>query len=226
MSSELSSDKYRDDDSYSQSVDYNSSRGRRVSTNRSSNSSSRDMARKVDPMSVRSAAMNIVKKFDGQTSPRHVAEIHRYVNENISYVSDPASTNYIAPPEETLETGAGDCDCQATLVASLLESVGMDTRMALCKSTDGSAHMLAEVRLADNRNETSEVANALRSYYSSIGYPYSNFSYDADSDGFWYPVDTAMGRYVGDIEQLSDNGYIIRQPGGSWYWNDADYHYP
>ena len=187
---------------------------------------------KVDPLAVRTTAVDVVSdqpSAGGGTFHYHqIAELHRYVNDTVSYVPDPSSTNYVAPPEETLETAAGDCDCQAVLVASLCEAIGATTRLARCQSVSGDWHLLPEVYLADTATgETAEVADSLTEYYYANGDPYNTFYYDADSDGIWYPTDTAMGRYVGDIQQLSDNGYVHGPDAdGSWSWNSVEYHYP
>jgi hypothetical protein len=176
-------------------------------------------------MAVRSTAARVAGDHPsgggGSFSYQQAAEIHRYVNENVSYVPDPAGDNYIAPPDETLTTGAGDCDCQAVLVASMLEAIGATTRIVFCSAPDG-AHALSEVRLASSTSETQEVSDALGSYYTSYG----NFAYEPGSDGVWYPADTAMGRYIGDIGQLSDNGYVQQASDGSWSWYDVEYYYP
>jgi hypothetical protein len=191
------------------------------------------LASKVDPMAVRTAAADIVSDqpsaTDGAASHRQVAELHRYVNENITYVPDPTSTNYIASPDETLTTEAGDCDCQATLIASLIEAIGVSTRLVLCQSKSGSRHALAEVHMADSPNDIQSVNNELTNYYGSIGYSYSTYTYgyDIKNEEVWYLADTAMGRYVGDIQQLSENGYIHGpEPDGSWSWHDVEYYYP
>lgn len=185
----------------------------------------------VDPMAVRRHAADIVSDqpsgVDGTFHYHHIAELHRYVNENVTYVPDPRSQNYVAPPEETLEVEAGDCDCQAVLVASLFEAVGATTRLARCESTDGAWHMLPEVYLADSDSETPDISNSLSEYYRSIGKQHGDFHYDYGDDKIWYLADTAMGEYVGDISLLADNGYIHGpESDGSWTWNNVEYYYP
>jgi hypothetical protein len=205
-----------------------------------------DMKGKVDPAAVSSTAEelagNQTSETEGEFSYRQIAELHRYVNENINYVPDPdgypdvsrseygyweltdgSGDVYISPPDETLEEGSGDCDCQAVLVASLFEAIGATTRFVCCDNEDGDGHALCEVRLANSPDSnTQEIKSALDSYYAS----YTGFAYETDSDGFWYPADTAMGRFVGDIGQLSDDGYIHEKDDGSWEWHDAEYYYP
>jgi transglutaminase-like putative cysteine protease len=205
-----------------------------------------DMKGKVDPAAVNSTAEelagNQTSENEGEFSYRQVAELHRYVNENINYVLDPdgdpsisrseyghweltdgSGDVYVSPPDETLEEGSGDCDCQAVLVASFFEAVGATTRFVHCYNEDGDGHALCEVRLADSPDSnTQEIKSALDSYYAS----YTGFAYETDSDGIWYPADTAMGRYVGDIGQLSDDGFVHEKDDVSWEWHDAEYYYP
>jgi len=189
-------------------------------------------AEKVDPMAVRTTAADLVSdqpSANGGTFHYHqIAELHRYVNDNITYVPDPSSRNYVAPPDETLETEAGDCDCQAVLVASLFEAIGATTRLARCQSVNGDWHMLPEVYLADSEGaETADVADSLGDYYAATGVWPDDFSYDVGNNQIWYVADTAMGRYVGDIHQLSNNGYIHGpHSDGSWTWENVEYLYP
>ena len=164
-------------------------------------------AEKVDPMAVRTTAADLVSdqpSAEGGTFHYHqIAELHRYVNENITYVPDPSSNNYVAPPNETLKTEAGDCDCQAVLVASLFEAIGATTRLARCESTSGDWHVLPEVYLADSENVAlNDVCDSLGDYYSSYGIDYTGFSWDYDSGKYWFLADIAMGEYVGDKHYL------------------------
>jgi hypothetical protein len=199
-----------------------------VNLSRDSETASDPFTEKIDPTAVRTTAVDIASDHPpggGTFSYSQVAAIHQYVNENITYVPDPSTKNYVAPPEETLEAGAGDCDCQAVLIASMLEAIGATTRLVLCESVTGNRHLLAEVQLASNEGEISGVTDALSGYYDSRG-GYNFFYYESDNDNrYWYPADTAMGRYIGDVHQLSDNGYI-RGPDadGSWSWHSAEYY--
>jgi hypothetical protein len=188
-----------------------------------------NLADDVDPMAVRTAAVDIASdqpSANGGTFHCHqIAELHRYVNENITYVPDPNSTNYVAPPDETLEVEAGDCDCQAVLLASLFEAIGARTRIVLCESTGGDWHALAQVCLADSRRDATKACNSLSSYYSSNGITTSEFSWNENSGQYWFLADTAAGEYIGDRRLLSDNGFI-QESDDSWAWYNSEYHYP
>ncbi len=53
-----------------------------------------------------------------------------FVRDNIVYVPDPKA-DYIEGPEAVLLAGSSDCDGQAVLLAMLLKSVGITSRIAL-----------------------------------------------------------------------------------------------
>lgn len=188
-----------------------------------------DIGSKVDALAVRRTAVDLVSdqpSASGSTFHyNQIAELHRYVNETITYVPDPVSTNYVAPPDETLETGAGDCDCQAVLVASLFEAIGATTRIAICESTSGDWHALPEVYLADSEAQLPEVHDALGNYYQSNDIYYGEFAYDYGDGKIWHLADTAMGNYIGDKSGLTDDGYIHVPADGSWNWHNVQYSY-
>lgn len=226
-----------DSGDYEQTVanDSNESMGddRTISVNfdPGSDSESDPFTEKVDPLAVRSKAVEIAGDHppggDGDVSYSQLAAIHQYINENISYVPDPSKKNYVAPPDETLRTGAGDCDCQAVLVASMFEAIGATTRLVLCESVTGDRHLLAEVYLASDSSELQNIHSSLSTYYATQGLGYDSvyYEYESETSRYWYPADTAMGRYIGDIHQLSSNGYINGPASdGSWSWHNVDYY--
>ena len=187
----------------------------------------------VDPIAVRPVAATIAsdhpEALDSTFHYHQAAAIHRYVTENITYVPDPrgSNNNYVASPEETLETGAGDCDCQAVLTASLLGAIGAETRLVRCESVHGEFHMLAEVYLGDvGSGELQPVFDSLAAFYADEGAQYTDFYYSEDDGACWFQADTAMGRYIGDIEILSDEGYIHGPDEAyDWEWHNADFFY-
>lgn len=62
--------------------------------------------------------------------------INRWIEENIRYVSDPVGREYIAYATETYRARAGDCEDIAILIATMCETVGMDSAIGLV-DTDG-----------------------------------------------------------------------------------------
>ncbi len=55
--------------------------------------------------------------------------IYSYIRKHIRYVSDPINKDYIASPCETILTEAGDCEDHALLLFSMLNSVGIDSKI-------------------------------------------------------------------------------------------------
>ena len=62
-----------------------------------------------------------------------VRALHGYVQRNVQYVRDIRGVETIATPLVTIQTSQGDCDDQAVLLASLLESIGHPTRFVAIK---------------------------------------------------------------------------------------------
>ncbi|MGE4497095.1 MAG: transglutaminase family protein [Deferribacterales bacterium] len=68
------------------------------------------------------------------------AKIYAFVQQKISYLSDPAGFELIQKPEETLALMAGDCEDLSILVSSLLWNAGVETQLV---ATD--RHMYSRV---------------------------------------------------------------------------------
>jgi transglutaminase-like putative cysteine protease len=83
----------------------------------------------MDPGIVRNLAVSIVSP----NSESPVISLHMYVYEGVKYVDDPKGEEYIATPCETILTGGGDCEDHAILLASMLESVGIDAKIIWLK---------------------------------------------------------------------------------------------
>lgn len=98
----------------------------------------------VSPESVRDFAVFLVS--GSGTDP--ATSVYRYVRKNVAFVSDPGD-DYVASACETLLSGGGDCEDHAVLLASLLESVGVDARVI---SIPGE-HTFAGIVLDTGRTE-------------------------------------------------------------------------
>lgn len=71
-----------------------------------------------------------------------------FVRDSFQYVPDPNAYEYIKDPKESLMSQGGDCDDASVLLASLLESVGIDTRFVLIPG-----HVYVEAYLPDARKK-------------------------------------------------------------------------
>jgi len=93
----------------------------------------------ADPL-VRDIAVSAVQdcpaEIEANSEVWKIWQLNRWVAGNISYVSDPRGHNYFAYAHETLNTGGGDCDDFAILLASLYESVGLDAAIASIDTDD------------------------------------------------------------------------------------------
>lgn len=83
-----------------------------------------NIAELADPEGLRDLAVFIVS-----CSPKDsVTSLYEYVRMNVKFVNDPEK-EYVASPCETILSEGGDCEDHAILLASLLEAVGVDSRV-------------------------------------------------------------------------------------------------
>lgn len=73
--------------------------------------------------------------------------IFKEVNRSWKYVSDVRGAEYFAPPAESIELMAGDCDDHAVLMAALIKSIGGEIRLV---RTDG--HVYPELRVGTDKH--------------------------------------------------------------------------
>jgi hypothetical protein len=124
-----------------------------------------------------------------------VFAIGHWVSMNIMYISDPLiEGEYIAPPNETLRVGAGDCDDYAVLLAVLYRSVGLDAVVGLI-DTDGdnkADHVTALVYFTGN---PTEILNGISKWASVLGIEVEKISYFNADGGVYLIVDPPMSTY-------------------------------
>jgi transglutaminase-like putative cysteine protease len=87
-------------------------------------------AGKVSPV-IRQTALNLVRLNAPKDTDGEVRDLFEFVRDRIRYVGDVHAVETVATPEATLALEAGDCDDKATLLASLLESIGIETRFVI-----------------------------------------------------------------------------------------------
>jgi len=71
--------------------------------------------------------------------------IFKEVNSKWKYVSDVKGGEYFAPPAESIELMAGDCDDHAVLMAALIKAIGGEVRLV---RTEG--HVYPELKVGDD----------------------------------------------------------------------------
>lgn len=76
---------------------------------------------------VRAAAIEVIRSA-GVRPHDHLGEVEalfRFVRDRVHFVNDIAGVETLQGPRATLSIGAGDCDDKATLLASLLGTIGI-----------------------------------------------------------------------------------------------------
>jgi transglutaminase-like putative cysteine protease len=75
--------------------------------------------------------------------------VHQFVRDKIRYVKDIRGVETLQTPIQTLRIGQGDCDDKSTLVATMLETLGHQTRFkAVGFGDDGSfSHVFPQVKM-------------------------------------------------------------------------------
>lgn len=102
-------------------------------------------AQGVRSFRVRQATLQAVRGVErGQ---HEIDAIFDFIKQNIEFRGE--YSEFLQSPEATLNLGAGDCDDQAVLASTMLESLGYQTRfktVALDNSPEDLSHVYAEVR--------------------------------------------------------------------------------
>ena len=107
-------------------------------------------AKRSDPR-VRDCASDLVKDIPGKNWRQEIDAIFYYVRDFIRYQLDPVEIETVQSPWETLSRGYGDCDDQALLVASLLETIGHPTRfMAIGLKPRTLIHVYAQAKCGND----------------------------------------------------------------------------
>jgi transglutaminase-like putative cysteine protease len=87
-------------------------------------------------MSIRQATVNAVYLTPAKNQESEVTAVFEFVRDHIRYLMDIVGVETLATPDKTLLCQIGDCDDQATLLASMLESIGYPTRFVVAGYND------------------------------------------------------------------------------------------
>lgn len=101
---------------------------------------------------IRSLALSLVADVPGHKNwTAQIKAIHAFVQDSVQYVRDVRGVETLATPVKTLEYMQGDCDDQAVLLASLLESIGHPTRFVAMKQTTFGpyVHVFTETKIGN-----------------------------------------------------------------------------
>lgn len=119
---------------------------------------------------IRDLAMKIIR--DGGIVERDKKEqalaIATWVQANIYYVHE--LPERFATPDETLRTKAGDCDDQTVLTASMLESVGVPTKL-VCMSINGKWAHIYPAAVLTNKGTLMALDTTMKTPVYDMGNP-------------------------------------------------------
>ncbi len=80
---------------------------------------------------LRSFALSLVEGLPQKDHAGEINTLFEFVRDQIRYVQDINDVETLQTPDKTLEIGQGDCDDKATLLATLLETIGFRTSFKL-----------------------------------------------------------------------------------------------
>lgn len=105
---------------------------------------------RVDP-NIRARTITLLRLTPEKDAPSEIRVIFEFVRDHVRYVSDVHEIETVSTPDKTLMLLAGDCDDKATLLATMLESVGYPTRFVVTGYATPNVfeHVYVEVMLPD-----------------------------------------------------------------------------
>lgn len=153
---------------------------------------------------VRELAIEITRKCKEQDRGCEASRLLTHVASKIKYVSDPRGEgDFVQPPMRTVELGAGDCEDQTILLASLFEAVGIRTLLAF---TDNHVYAMActEEPIAKRHLGKGAVSYAidggeLHCYPAEPTNPKARLGQEHEHEGFLHvadPVDGSIHQFV------------------------------
>lgn len=117
----------------------------------------------------------------GQTC-RHLS-LFKYIRENFKYVRDPNGFDYFAPPAESIQLLAGDCDDYSIMMASTLKAIGANVRIIWAPG-----HVYPEL-YCGNKKKFDKYAGAIYSFFEKeIGDKKIYYRLDKNGD-YWINLD-------------------------------------
>lgn len=105
---------------------------------------------RVNP-EINAFAVRLVNQLPQKDYKGEINALFNYVKNSIRYTRDVNNVETVRDPEITLKMKAGDCDDKATLLATLLETIGFKTRFhAMGRATGSICHVIVEVQNPTN----------------------------------------------------------------------------
>ena len=141
-----------------------------------------------------------------------IASLFDWVISELEYRSDPSEGDEWAPPGETCDSMAGDCEDYSILIASVVEHWGGNAQFYII-----TKHAFAGVYLGPRTMDQDSVVDALSMYYGTS--PRS--AWFVDDLGYWIIADGTSSQYLGGLPY---NGVATDSQGG-WDIENTEYLY-
>lgn len=100
---------------------------------------------------IRDFAAKLVQDLPQKDWSGQVRRLHEFVRDGVRYLKDVNGVETVQTPLFTLENRYGDCDDKATLLATMLESIGHPARFVAVGFTEPGrfSHVYAETIIGD-----------------------------------------------------------------------------
>ena len=116
-------------------------------------------------ITVRNKSVEIAGRSEGTFNLGQICDIFDYSSSNWKYVDDPIDTEIIQQASSSINNGLnGDCDDFATLVCSMVLSIGGEARINYAQNSE-TGHAFTEVNLGSTNTE--QMMEYLRKRYKS-----------------------------------------------------------
>lgn len=132
---------------------------------------------------VRLTAQTLVRDCASRDAACQVRTLHAWVRDNIKYLPDVRDVETIQSADYTLSLRSGDCDDQSVLLASLLESIGRQTRFLAVAVRGGEfSHVTSQVLLGTRWLNLETILPTLKE-------PWGPFPSGSPTPMGWFPPD-------------------------------------
>ncbi len=171
----------------------------------------------IDEEQTRLYALDLAAKYPGEFNIDQICEVYSELYKNWKYVNDPRGREYVAKASTTIKAGLkGDCDDFAILMATMIESIGGETRVVGAYNYEIGGHAYTEVNIGDPEEIPTHLEAVNKHYSKFFGKLFGrtkvdSLNYRVDEDGnVWLNLD-----------------WTSKYPGGKYFVADETvYYYP
>ncbi|MDR1792413.1 MAG: hypothetical protein LBR36_03075 [Bacteroidales bacterium] len=121
----------------------------------------------------------------------------KYIKDNYKYVNDPSDFDYFAPPTESIDLMAGDCDDYSILMASVLRAIGANVRIVWAPG-----HVYPELFCGNKTSFDKYVSAIYLCFETEIGNKQIYYRLDKNNN-YWLNIDFT-DKYPGSVYQTDE----------------------